>query len=97
MLTSSGSKLLVFSTISVSAYSADRSPRDNRTNWGRMLLQAADRKEPGTVALLVSVGLQRTGWGGLNSAMFATMIRALHDVGLDGEARLIAAEAMRRL
>jgi hypothetical protein len=70
---------------------------DNRTNWGRLLLQAADRKEPATVALLVAVGMQKSGWGGLSSAMFATMIRALHDVGLDGEARMIAAEAMTRL
>jgi hypothetical protein len=49
------------------------------------------------VALLVAVGMQETGWSGLSSAMFATMIRALHDVGLDGEARMIAAEAMTRL
>jgi hypothetical protein len=70
---------------------------DNRSNWGRLLLQAADRKEPATVALLVAVGMQRSSWGGLSSAMFATMIRALHDVGLDGEARMIAAEAMTRL
>lgn len=70
---------------------------DNRSNWARLLLRAADRKEPATVALLVSVGLQRTGWSGVSSAMFATMIRALHDVGLDGEARMIAAEAMTRL
>jgi len=70
---------------------------DNRSNWGRLLLRAADRREPATVALLVAVGLQKTGWGGVNSAMFATMIRALHDVGLDGEARMMAAEAMSRL
>jgi hypothetical protein len=70
---------------------------DNRSNWGRLLLRAAERKEPATVALLVAAGLQKTGWGGVDSAMFATMIRALHDVGLDGEARMIAAEAMSRL
>lgn len=70
---------------------------DNRSNWGRLLIQAADRKEPATVALLVAVGMQKTGWNGLSSAMFATMIRALHDVGLEGEARMIAAEAMTRL
>lgn len=70
---------------------------DNRSNWGRLLLQAADRKEPATVALLVAVGMQRSNWHVLSSAMFATMIRALHEVGLDGEARMIAAEAMTRL
>lgn len=70
---------------------------DNRSNWGRLLLQAADRKEPATVVLLVAVGMQKVGWGGMPSAMFATMIRALHNVGLDGEARMIAAEAMTRL
>ncbi len=70
---------------------------DNQSNWGRMLLQAADHKEPATVALLVAIGMQRVGWAGMSPAMFATMIRALHDVGLDGEARMIAAEAMTRL
>jgi len=70
---------------------------DNRSNWGRLLLQAADRREPATVALLVAVGMQRSNWAGLSSATFATMIRALHDVGLEGEARMIAAEAMTRL
>ena len=70
---------------------------DNHSSWGRMLLRAADQGEPATVALLVAVGMQRTGWEGLSPAMFATMIRALHNVGLDGEARMIAAEAMTRL
>jgi hypothetical protein len=70
---------------------------DNHSNWGRMLLAAADRKEPATVALLVAAGLQKPDWSQISPAMFATMIRALHDVGLDGEARMIAAEAMSRL
>ena len=70
---------------------------DNQSNWARMLLRAADRKEPATVALLVAAGMQRTGWAGVSPAMFATMIRALNEVGLDGEARMIAAEAMSRL
>jgi len=70
---------------------------DTTSNWARLLLRAADRHEPGTVALLVAVGMQRSGWGGIRPAMFYTMIRALHDVGLDGEARMIAAEAMTRL
>lgn len=70
---------------------------DNRSNWARILLQAADRGEQGTVLLMVAAGMQRTGWGGISSPMFATMIRALHNVGLDGEARMIAAEAMTRL
>jgi hypothetical protein len=70
---------------------------DNRSTWARILLQAADRGEQGTVLLMVAAGMQRTGWGGVSSPMFATMIRALHNVGLDGEARMIAAEAMTRL
>ena len=70
---------------------------DTQSNWARLLLRAAERREPGTVALLVAVGMQRSGWGGIRPGMFYTMIRALHDVGLDGEARMIAAEAMTRL
>lgn len=70
---------------------------DNRSNWARFLLQAARRKEPATVALLVAVGMQTSNWSRISPAMFATMIRALNDVGLEGEARMIAAEAMSRL
>lgn len=70
---------------------------DNHSNWGRLLLQAADRREPATVALLVAAGLQGSSWSQVSPAMFATMVRALREVGLDGEARMIAAEAMSRL
>jgi len=68
-----------------------------RSNWSRLLQQAANKRQPGTVALLVAAGMQHGDWRAISPAMFYTMIRSLVVVGLDGEARMIAAEAMTRL
>ncbi|WP_294391834.1 hypothetical protein [uncultured Sphingomonas sp.] len=50
----------------------------------------------GTIALLVAVGMQSPRWGGVPPADFYQMIAALHAVGMNGEARMIAAEAIAR-
>ncbi|HEX8668479.1 MAG TPA: hypothetical protein VF727_08945 [Allosphingosinicella sp.] len=76
------------------AYEVDTAPR---TRWAGMIASAARNRQPGTVALLAAVGMQTGGWGGVPPAHFYQMIRALHEVGLDFEARMIAAEAMTRL
>ena len=78
-------------------YDEQRVGFDDRSIWARRLLRAAEHRQPATVALLVAVGMQRQGWAAMDPAMFATMIRALRQVGLEGEARMIAAEAMTRL
>jgi hypothetical protein len=70
---------------------------DMNSVWARLITTAAARRQPGTVALLVAVGMQNRSWRGVRPAMFYTMINALRQVGLDGEARMIAAEAMSRL
>jgi hypothetical protein len=70
---------------------------DMNSVWARLITTAAARRQPGTVALLVAVGMQNRNWRGVRPAMFYTMINALRQVGLDGEARMIAAEAMSRL
>ncbi|SDD36258.1 hypothetical protein SAMN05444678_11294 [Sphingomonas sp. YR710] len=70
---------------------------DVRSNWARILMRAASRGQPGTVALLVAAGMQKGDWRSVSPGMFYTMIHALRAVGLDGEARMIAAEAMTRL
>ncbi|MDB5685743.1 MAG: hypothetical protein JWR77_332 [Rhizorhabdus sp.] len=70
---------------------------DLRSNWSRLLQQAANRRQPGTVALLVAAGMQHGDWRGVPPDMFYMMIRSLTVVGLEGEARMIAAEAMTRL
>lgn len=68
---------------------------DNR--WTRALDRAAARGEPATVALLSAVGMQTANWRGVSASALYRIIAAMHRVGLDGEARMIAVEALTRL
>jgi len=65
--------------------------------YARALERAVAGSQRGTVALLVAVGMQTPRWGGVPAGDFARMIAALRAVGMEGEARMIAAEAMSRL
>ncbi|ARS26544.1 hypothetical protein [Sphingomonas sp. KC8] len=65
--------------------------------WTRAIDSAANRGEPGTVALLIATGMQTRDWRGVPPHYFNHMLAALVRVGLEGEARMIAAEAMTRL
>jgi len=67
------------------------------TPYARALQRAVAAHEQGTVALLVAVGMQTPRWQAVPAADFHRMISALEAVGMDGEARMIAAEAMARL
>ncbi|WP_443971282.1 hypothetical protein [Sphingobium sp. CR28] len=67
-----------------------------RTRWARALMSAAARREQGTVALLVAVGLQTGRWDSLPADHLYFITAALTRVGLGAEARMIAAEAMAR-
>ena len=67
------------------------------TPLARALGRAVDGGEPGTVALLVATGMQSAAWSGVPAGDFYRMIQALRAVGLETEARMIAAEAMARL
>jgi len=64
--------------------------------WARAVGQAASRGEKATVALLAAVGLQTADWARLPPAHLYHIVAALHQVGLDPEARMIAAEAISR-
>ncbi|HWL47515.1 MAG TPA: hypothetical protein VNQ31_07345 [Sphingomonadaceae bacterium] len=66
-------------------------------NWTRAIDAAARARQPGTVALLCAVGMQTATWRGVPPHYFYHMIAGLRAVGLEGEARMIAAEAMTRL
>ncbi|TFI56544.1 hypothetical protein E2493_19590 [Sphingomonas parva] len=68
-----------------------------RSRWAQMITAAARNRQPGTVALLAAVGMQTGGWQGVPPHHLYQMLRALRQVGLDYEARMIAAEAMTRL
>ena len=72
----------------------DPTPRDR---WSQMIALAAERRKPATVALLAAAAMQTASWKGVPPQHFFHMIRALRAVGLDHEARMIAAEAMTRL
>ncbi|MBU0657336.1 MAG: hypothetical protein KKF15_00795, partial [Alphaproteobacteria bacterium] len=77
--------------------------RDNGVNlaansrWARAIGAAAQRGEKGTVALLAAVGMQGSDWNRLPPEHLYHIVAALHRVGLDPEARMIAAEAITRL
>ncbi len=65
--------------------------------WGEAIDQAARNREPATVALLAAVGMQAGAWGGVPPHYLFRTVRALRSVGLEYEARMIAAEAIARL
>jgi hypothetical protein len=65
--------------------------------WTQALDRATRERTPGAVALLVGVGMQTRSWRGMAPSYLFRMVRALRTVGLDYEARMIAAEAVARL
>ena len=67
------------------------------SRWARAIHQAAARGEKATVALLAAVGMQTAEWNRLPPAHLYHIVAALHQVGLDPEARMIAAEAITRI
>lgn len=64
--------------------------------WTRMLDEAARTRQPGTVALLAAAGMQTANWSGVPPEHLYRIVRALRQVGLEYEARMIAAEALSR-
>jgi len=68
-----------------------------RNNWTRALDRAVAARQTGTVLLLAALGMQSHDWRSVSPAAFYHIISALHRAGLNGEARMIAAEAMTRL
>lgn len=65
--------------------------------WTQAIDRAAQAGEPGTVALLTGVGLQASGWQQVSPDYLFRIVRALRTVGMEFEARMIAAEAVARL
>ncbi|HEX7783389.1 MAG TPA: hypothetical protein VF509_11340 [Sphingobium sp.] len=66
------------------------------SRWARAIGAAAQRGEKGTVAILAGVGLQVADWSKVPPEHLFHIVAALHRVGLDPEARMIAAEAIAR-
>ena len=64
--------------------------------WTRALDRAVRARQPGTVVLLAAVGMQTPGWDGVPPQALFRIVAALNAVGLNGEARMLAAEAVAR-
>ncbi len=71
-------------------------PVGRQTAWTRALDRAVAAREPATVALLCAVGLQNPDWKKIPPVQLYHIVSALRRVGLTGEARMIAAEAITR-
>lgn len=67
-----------------------------QSRWTRAIQDAAQRKEPAMVALLAAIGMQGE-WSKVPAYHLYHITRALNAVGLEAEARMIAAEALVRV
>lgn len=67
-----------------------------QTRWSRLIDQAADVGNPALVAMLAGVGMQGTGWDKMTPRHLYHIVSALNRVGMEAEARMIAAEAVAR-
>ena len=67
------------------------------TRWTRAIDAAAESDNPVLVALLAGFGMQGSGWDKMTPLHVYHIVAALRRVGLEGEARMIAAEAVARV
>ena len=68
-----------------------------RTRWTRTISRAAEVDNPALVALLAGLGMQGESWEQMTPLHLYHIVSALERVGLDAEARMIAAEAVARV
>ncbi len=64
--------------------------------WTEALDQAVADEQPGMVVLLCAIGMQTGDWRGVPPQGLYRILEALRSVGMDTEARMIAAEAIAR-
>ncbi|MEE4450110.1 hypothetical protein [Novosphingobium resinovorum] len=82
---------------------AERIARDNgmamggATRWTAAIDSAAKRGDQASVALLAAFGMQGESWQRMTPRHLFHIVAALRAVGLDAEARMIAAEAVARV
>jgi hypothetical protein len=65
-----------------------------QTAWSKAITAAAHRGEQGTVALMAVAGMQAPSWASVPAHHLYYIVRSLRQVGLEAEARMIAAEAV---
>jgi hypothetical protein len=79
------------------SYSSDlKMALDNPTAWTRAIDKAAAVDNQALVALLAGLGMQGDGWDKMTARHLYHIVGALNRVGLNAEARMIAAEAVAR-
>ena len=66
------------------------------SQWSQAIDAAAASHNPALVAMLAGYGMQGSGWHRMTPMPLYHIIGALRQVGLDGEARMIAAEAVAK-
>lgn len=69
---------------------------DRESAWSRQIGRAAELGNPTLVALLAGLGMQGSGWDKMTARHLFHIVRSLNRVGLNAEARMIAAEAVAR-
>ncbi|KWV95787.1 hypothetical protein [Erythrobacter sp. AP23] len=67
-----------------------------QTRWTRMIERAAEAGNPTLVAMLAGLGMQGSDWEQMTARHLYHIVSALRSVGLEAEARMIAAEAVAR-
>ena len=67
-----------------------------QTRWTRMIERAAQVDNRAMVALLAGLGMQGSEWSQMTPLHLYYITKALREVGLEAEARMIAAEAVAR-
>lgn len=81
----------------VSGYGAQVGVDFNRqTRWTRMIERAAEVDNKAMVALLAGLGMQGESWSQMTPVHLYHLVSAMNKVGLNAEARMIAAEAVAR-
>jgi hypothetical protein len=81
----------------VGGYSSDLSMKlGSATRWTNAIDAAAAVDNQALVAFLAGLGMQGTGWDQMTPRHLYHIVSALNRVGLDAEARMIAAEAVAR-
>ena len=67
-----------------------------RTRWTRTIARAAEFENAALVAMLAGLGMQGTDWAQMTPLHLYHIVASLNRVGLEAEARMIAAEAVAR-
>jgi hypothetical protein len=66
------------------------------SNWTKAIVSAADSNNAAMVAVLAGLGMQGDSWAKMTPRYLYHIVAALSRVGLEAEARMIAAEAVAR-